>query len=58
VAELIAQGKVTTVGMIENKMGYRAANPFTIYNRSFSGMRVVYLALLMYYALYTCLLGR
>jgi hypothetical protein len=30
VAELIALGKVTTVGMIESEMGYRAANSFTI----------------------------
>jgi hypothetical protein len=29
VVELIALGKVTTVGMIESEMGYRAANPFT-----------------------------
>jgi hypothetical protein len=32
VVELIALGKVTTMGMIESEMGYRAANPlqFTI----------------------------
>jgi hypothetical protein len=30
VAELIALGMVTTVGMIESEMGHRAANPFTI----------------------------
>jgi hypothetical protein len=30
VAELIALDMVTTVGMIESEMGYRAANPFTI----------------------------
>jgi hypothetical protein len=28
VAELVALGMVTTVGMIENEPGYRAANPF------------------------------
>jgi hypothetical protein len=27
VVELIALGMVTTVGMIESEMGYRAANP-------------------------------
>jgi hypothetical protein len=30
-AELIALGMVTSVGMIESEMGYRAANPFTTY---------------------------
>jgi hypothetical protein len=29
VAELIALGMVTSMGMIESEMGYRAANPFT-----------------------------
>jgi hypothetical protein len=29
VAELIALGMVTAVGMIESEMGYRAANHFT-----------------------------
>jgi hypothetical protein len=28
VAELIALGMVTTVGMIESEMGHRTANPF------------------------------
>jgi hypothetical protein len=34
VAEFIALGMVTSVGMIESEMGYRAANPFTTYNLS------------------------
>jgi hypothetical protein len=34
VAELIAADKVTTVGMIESEMGYRAANSFTTHNLS------------------------
>jgi hypothetical protein len=34
VAELIAMGMVTSVGMIESEMGYRAANPFTTQNLS------------------------
>jgi hypothetical protein len=37
VAELIALGKVTAVGMIESEMDYRAANPFTTYNHFYSG---------------------
>jgi hypothetical protein len=32
--ELIVLGMVTSVGMIENEMGYRAANPFTTHNLS------------------------
>jgi hypothetical protein len=34
VAEFIALGMVTTVGMIESEMGYRTANPFTAHNLS------------------------
>jgi hypothetical protein len=34
VIELIALGRVTSVGMIESEMGYGAANPFTIHNIS------------------------
>jgi hypothetical protein len=37
VAEFIVLGMVTTVGMIESEMGYRAANPFTIHIRFYSG---------------------
>jgi hypothetical protein len=35
-AELIALGIVTSVGMIESEMGYRASNPFTARNLSLS----------------------
>jgi hypothetical protein len=34
VAELISLGMLTSVGMIESEMGYRAANPFTTRNLS------------------------
>jgi hypothetical protein len=34
VAELIALGMVTSVGMIESEMDYRAANPFPTHNLS------------------------
>jgi hypothetical protein len=47
VAELIALGMVTSVGMIESEMGYRAANPFTIHIRFLQWTREIYLALLM-----------
>jgi hypothetical protein len=34
VTELIALDMVTSVGMIESEMSYRAANPFTTHNLS------------------------